>query len=105
MAPSSSVAPTARRTVVRRVGVGRLFVVVALRSATANAETSEKRSAGIRSSALSSAASTATGTAERTGRTGRAASDRRRAMIAWAVGPVNGGSPANISYRTQARLY
>src|SRR6185437_7857281 len=29
----------------------------------------------------------------------------RLAMIAWLVGPVNGGSPASISYSMQPRLY
>jgi len=28
-----------------------------------------------------------------------------RASTAWAVGPVNGGSPTSISYTTHARLY
>ena len=29
----------------------------------------------------------------------------RLAMMAWAVAPVNGGSPVSISYSTQPRLY
>ena len=34
-----------------------------------------------------------------------AVSVNRLTMTAWAVGPVNGGSPASISYSTQPRLY
>jgi len=36
---------------------------------------------------------------------GETISSEWRAMIARAVGPVNGGSPTSISYTTHARLY
>ena len=56
---------------------------------------------GVRASARSSARSTSSGTSARSARTGRTASVNRFTMIACAVGPVNGGSPASISYSTQ----
>jgi hypothetical protein len=43
------------------------------------------------------ASSTAGGTVGREARTPGAGSERRLAMIAWAVGPVYGASPASIS--------
>jgi len=42
-------------------------------------------------------------TLARIGWMGRGSSDSARARIACAVGPVNGGSPASISYNTQPR--
>ena len=51
------------------------------------------RSAGVRASARATAASTLSGTSGRTTRTGVGTVLNRLAMIACAVGPVNGGSP------------
>ena len=55
------------------------------------------RSAGTRASARAASASTARGTLSRIVVIVRGASVSRRAMMACAVGPVNGGSPASIS--------
>ena len=70
-------------------------------SAALKAPAVANRSAGSFSSAVSTASSTCGGT-----RSLRAASGAGRSVItfatmAWAVGPVNGGSPASISYSTQ----
>ena len=62
------------------------------------------RSAGALANAFVTARSTASGTSRTVRRCG-IGSLSRLAMIAWAVGPVYGGSPASISYSTQARLY
>ena len=55
------------------------------------------RSAGTGASARRIAWSTASGTLGRTARTLGGGSVSRFTMIAWAVAPVNGGSPASIS--------
>ena len=55
------------------------------------------RSAGTGARAASTASSTCGGTAERTGRSGRAVSKDLRASNACGLAPLNGGSPANIS--------
>ncbi len=66
---------------------------------------SGNRSAGDLASARSSARSTATGTVGRSARIGAGRSMACRAMVARGPVPANGGSPASISYSTQARLY
>ncbi len=72
-------------------------------SALANSAAVENRSAGVRASALFTAAWSEADTASRTAESGRGVSVSARAMIAWALGPLNGGSPASSSYRTQPR--
>src|SRR2546425_7229271 len=62
------------------------------------------RSAGAFASALLTAFSTA-GDTWRTVLMCGMGSVKRLAMMACAVGPVYGGSPASISYNTLARLY
>src|SRR4029077_16443392 len=86
------------RTRGRRARIG-----VAL-SAVANAPAVPNRSAGVLESAWVMAASSAGGTLRSVPSRG-IGSMNRLAMIAWAVGPVYGGSPASISYTTHARLY
>jgi hypothetical protein len=66
-------------------------------SAAANCWAVVNRSAGARASAFASAASTVGGTDSRMTETLGSGSVMRRAKIACAVGPVNGGSPASIS--------
>jgi hypothetical protein len=66
-------------------------------SASPKSAAPAKRSAGTRASARWIAASIASGTACRCSRTLGGASVSRRAIIACAVGPVNGVSPASIS--------
>ena len=63
------------------------------------------RSPGDFASARSSARSTATGAVGRRARTGTGVSIAWRAIVARTPVPANGGSPASISYSTQARLY
>ena len=84
--------------------VGAVLEPVAPRSssARANSPALAKRSAGVLSSALATAASTASGTEGRTTRRWTGRSVMSFAIIAWALGPVTGGSPASISYSTAA---
>ena len=70
--------------------------------ARANSPALANRSAGVLSSALATAASIASGTALRTTRRWTGRSVISLAIIACAVGPVTGGSPASISYSTAA---
>ena len=70
------------------------------RRASLNSRAVAKRSAGSFSSAVSTAASTCGGTVRRCVVSGLGASVIIRATIAWAVAPVNGGSPVSISYAT-----
>ena len=65
--------------------------------AATNSSVVANRSAGTLASATSIARSTAGDTVSRTVRSGGTGELSRLAMIAWAVGPVNGGSPASIS--------
>jgi hypothetical protein len=60
-----------------------------------------KRSAGTGAKHRSTTCSTGSGMVARTVRSRGAGPPNRRAITAWAVGPVNGGSPASISYSTQ----
>jgi hypothetical protein len=69
-------------------------------SAEENSAASANRSAGSLASAVVTARSTAIGTVSRTWRSATGDVVSTRATIACAVGPVNGGSPANISYVT-----
>ena len=71
-------------------------------SAWANCAAVANRSAGTGARAFRIASSTAGGTVGRAARTLGGGSVSRLAMIAWAVGPVNGASPASISYSTDA---
>ena len=64
-----------------------------------------KRSAGTFAIARLTAVSTACGTVCRTTRRLGTGSMEWRAITAWGDGPLKGGSPTNISYRVQARLY
>ena len=73
-------------------------------NACASSRTVWNRSAGAGASAFRMAWSSPAGTLPRTTRRLGGGSVNRLAMIAWAVGPVNGGSPASISYTTAARL-
>src|SRR5207244_5242712 len=61
------------------------------------------RSAGDFARPAAIARSRGTGSAGRTVRIGRGGSLITRSAIACALGPVNGGSPASISYSTAAR--
>ena len=72
-------------------------------SASANCAAVANRSAGSFESAVRTAASTWGGTVFRCSMSERGSSVITRAMIACAVGPVNGGSPVSISYSTQPR--
>ena len=74
-------------------------------SASANRAVVRYRSAGTFASARRIAPSTVSGMVARTIDGGDTWSSECRAMIACAVGPVNGGSPTSISYVTHARLY
>ena len=73
------------------------------RSASANSAAVANRSAGSFSSAVITAASTWRGIVWRCGSIGRGVSVTTRATTAWAVLPVNGGSPVSISYSTAPR--
>ena len=73
-------------------------------SAWPSSRTVWNRSAGTGASAFRMAWSSPAGTLPRTTRRLGGGSLNRLTMIAWAVGPVNGGSPASISYTTAARL-
>ena len=64
----------------------------------------EKRSAGTKARALVSACSTSRGTEGRMTPIPGGGPWSRLPITAWAVGPLNGGSPASISYNTQPRL-
>ncbi len=88
----------------RRVGDGAVGVatVVAdayfgLASASANSAAVPNRSAGSFSKDVSTAASMCDGMVWRWGSSGRGVSVTTRATMAWAVEPVNGGSPVSIS--------
>jgi len=71
---------------------------------SANSAAVAKRSAGVLASARTIASSIAGGTAARIALTpGGAAARCWRTMLS-ALGPVKGGSPANISYSTHPRL-
>ena len=74
-------------------------------SASANSVIVGNRSAGSLASARASARSMAAGTLGRRAPIGAGASIAWRAIVARAPVPANGGSPASISYSTQARLY
>src|SRR6185437_5228257 len=74
-------------------------------NASANSAVVGKRSAGVLASARRIASSTASGIVTRTIDGGDTMSSEWRASTACAVGPVNGGSPTNISYTTHAKLY
>ena len=93
MADVTTVAGVGRRTV-GELGARRRRAPARSSPADAN------RSAGTRASAFRTARSTDSGTAGRYCRTLGASLESRRAAIACAVGPVNGGSPASISYST-----
>ena len=66
-------------------------------SASANSPHEANRSAGAGDNARRIASSTAAGTVGRTRRTDGTSPEKRLAMMACAVGPVNGGSPASSS--------
>src|SRR5205823_10600332 len=74
-----------------------------LARAPTNALAVRGRSAGDFARPAAIARSRGTGSAGRTVRIGRGGSLITRAAIACALGPVNGGSPASISYSTAAR--
>ena len=71
-------------------------------SASANCAAVWNRSARSLASAFTTAASTWGGTDSRSCRSGRGRSVTTFAITDWTVGPVIGGSPASISYRTVA---
>lgn len=73
--------------------------------ASANCPAVAKRSAGSFWSAFSTTASTWGGIVLRCSVSDRGSSVTTRDTIAWAVGPVKGGSPASISYNTAASEY
>lgn len=75
------------------------------RSAVANSAAVAKRSAGSLASATCTASSTCGGIVLRCTMSDRGSSVTTRAMIAWAEGPVKGGSPKSISYVTQPSAY
>jgi hypothetical protein len=83
-------------------GVGSRYAgiasIAAGMSAWANAAAVRKRSAGTLASALAIARSYDSGTASRMPRNRGALSFNRRARIACAVEPWNGGTPASASY-------
>ena len=64
-----------------------------------------KRSAGARASAFTIARSSGNEIVSRRRRADGTGSLKRLAMIAWLVGPVNGGSPVSISYNTHPSPY
>jgi len=74
-------------------------------NADTKASTVAKRSLGDFDSTVISADSTAGGTVSRSVETRGTGSRKRFAMIACAVAPVYGGSPASISYNTQPSAY
>src|SRR5213592_4444024 len=73
--------------------------------AAVNSATLANRSAGAFASARASACSTAAGASGRRARSGAGGSLKCLATMARALSPENGGSPASISYTTQARAY
>ena len=75
-----------------------------LASAATKSAAVANRSAGAFASALTTTCSSQSGTVSRTARRRGTGSIACRARIAWADQPVKGGSPASISYSTQARL-
>ena len=79
------------------------LVAAAEPSARANSSAEPNRSAATGASARATAASTCSGTLGRAWRTRGTSPLNRFAMIACAVGPVKGGSPASISYSTAPR--
>ena len=97
-----------------RNGVGRPRIVVRMRvdvlvpidapSISTKAAADCGRSTGALAIAAKIASSTSSGTMVRTMRTLGTCSMMWRAMIAIALLPVNGGSPASISYSMQPRL-
>ena len=74
-------------------------------SASAKCAAEANRSAGSFANALASAASITADTSPRTTASRIGGSVSSFAMMACAVGPVCGGSPASISYSTAAREY
>ena len=86
---------TARRLAVIAIGIPRI---------SANSCAVRGRSAGTLPMPANIASSTSTGTALRTMRMLGTCSIACRAMIAIEFLPMNGGSPASISYSTHARL-
>src|SRR5687768_12398467 len=72
-------------------------------SAAVNSAPEAKRSAGSFDNAVNTTDSNEGDTAGRISRMDRGADVRARDRTAWAVGPVNGGSPTSISYRTAPR--
>ena len=112
-APSAMMVPAATNT--PRARAGRAAVVPAatlgargggaagtsrLASASANRSALAKRSAGSFARAVRIAASAAGGIVSRSARGVMGRSVSTLATIVWTVGPVNGGSPTNISYVT-----
>ena len=81
-------------------GAGVPHVNVGFCSAAASSRAVDGRSAGSFESACAIAASTCGGTESRARESGVGYSVITFATIACAVGPVNGGSPASISYVT-----
>jgi hypothetical protein len=96
-------ATTAATRVIRRANPA-VFRRAGRSSAAAKSAVDGNRSAGDLASARVTAASRPAGTSRNVPRWGRG-SLSRLAMIACAVGPMYGGSPASISYSTHARLY
>jgi hypothetical protein len=81
----------------RRARVGVPVAVPSLWIAATNSAAVANRSAGSFSSAMKTAASTDSGTLLRRGPIGAGSSVSTLATMAWAVGPVKGGSPMSIS--------
>ncbi len=94
--------PSARVLVSRR---GRGTAIIpdggAIASASRNCAAVANRSAGTLASALRIGCSTASGTVSLAVRRAGGGSNVFRAKIACGLVPVNGGSPASISYATQ----
>ncbi len=79
------------------IALVRRVAVVRVTSAAANSAAVAKRSAGSFWSAVSTASSTSAGMLRRWAARPAGSAVITLATIAWAVGPVNGGSPTSIS--------
>ena len=74
------------------------------RSASANCAAVRNRSTGVRGQGAGQRVVDRLGHVARDPHAWESGEMNRLAMMACAVGPVNGGSPVSISYRTQPRL-
>ena len=102
---ATTAAPPPSATQVRPRAVTRRRLGAGTARDSTNVRAVRGRSPGSFAKPRASAPSRCTGSPGRTVRMARGASPSTRATIACALGPVNGGSPASISYTTAASAY